>query len=802
MAIYVNKGPIVIPSGGGEVYTTLSIDGNRFKNGKRVSFNDIRVQSDWLTVLYDEEQYDNDGYYYGFVLTAEETNRTIERYNIIYFDYELEDGTTKTESITVYQEGYNSWVVLEDGENPLLFNTENRSYTVSFKYTGSNSQSDINTPIFSSNFYVEGVAGGVSGGNFYGDYDITEVKYNVTNKDIYDTVKFSYINPTTSTQFEYRVHLNQQACYYPFGLTKSDGSAVPEEKYMAQPAYKRWRDISFNANSVQLRCFYPYAKEGSIEVTLNNFTEDNIATLSTNGGSLPVEYGENGVEELYTIRFSENYSSYTRRVDLTVTYQTTDGTYYTDTVQLYQNASDGSNINTIEIKTNVGLMRFEYDGTPSMYDSFDVTWLGEFVEKNVEPYDNWIHIGSPVLIEDNGTYNKTYRYSITVDKNTDTENTRNSEVVAYGIGLNNDDDAAARINIVQAKAPDKEPIITPEIPVEGDEYIGPIWKDVEFGFGLSDVVEYSIYKVENNEDTLIFTGRSNRKPSENENTILVNKICQNYFNMPLLPNLDTLTTKGNYEVFKLTTKEGTYVYRTFKFVNDWSYTDDFKTGVLSHPILNDNTIYRGQRLPFSVFAAAENVTTTCGVKYKDGATDRYGIPLEDVIWSDTVKNNIMTINFPYPAAYENLSEIKSYVINDVEYPMSSCGAEYVLYYLNPWGGYDWFPIKGKVVESDSLTQYHYTQNYNNTTWGFGKKRYLSEINKKFQLNTHWLKEDESKRMWYLLESNTVYLHNLKTNEIHPVLITNTEVEYKQRGITSNRISYQIEVELSQTRERL
>ena len=147
--------------------------------------------------------------------------------------------------------------------------------------------------------------------------------------------------------------------------------------------------------------------------------------------------------------------------------------------------------------------------------------------------------------------------------------------------------------------------------------------------------------------------------------------------------------------------------------------------------------------------------------------------------------------------------VKSYVIDGVEYELcDNAKVEYVLYYINPWGGYDWFPIMGKVVESDELVQYTYNQNYNNTTLQFGKRRYLSEIHKKFELNTHWLREEESKRMWYLIQSNTVYLHNLKTDEVMPVIITDTKQEHKKRGLISNRISYQINVELSQTRERL
>jgi hypothetical protein len=349
----------------------------------------------------------------------------------------------------------------------------------------------------------------------------------------------------------------------------------------------------------------------------------------------------------------------------------------------------------------------------------------------------------------------------------------------------------------------------PEIPVEGDEYCGPIWKDIEYNFGGADTVEYGIYTVTKvrlpgnagmaDYDVLIFKGRSCRRPNELSNTILVNKICQSYMDSPLLAK-DALSVGGGYGVFKLKSGEGTITYRTYRFINDWSYSNDFATGLLSRPIINDRAVYKNQLLPFTVFGAAEKVEVIYGINYKDGATDDYGNAVPNYTNVVSIKNGVETEIFPYTG---RTTDAESYVINDVVYPIENdCGVQYVLYYVNPWGGYDWFPIKGKVTETDNITQYTYIQNYNNTTLEFGKKRYLSEINKRYKLSTHWLTEEESSRMWYLLQSNTVYLHNLRENKIEPVVITATSQEHKKYSLRSTRISYQIEVELSQTRERI
>jgi hypothetical protein len=320
------------------------------------------------------------------------------------------------------------------------------------------------------------------------------------------------------------------------------------------------------------------------------------------------------------------------------------------------------------------------------------------------------------------------------------------------------------------------------------EYVGQIWRDIEYNFGTQDMVEYSIYK----DGTPIFFSRTNKRPSAETNTILVNKICQNYIDIPYLIS-EVEVADGNYAEFQIKSIDGSVTYGSYRFVNDWSYEDDFRTGVLSHPILNDyKMVYYGQWLPFSIFAT-DKLSIPYGIRYNEG---------DDWIVRKDVVDGIANVNFPNLNRNDK-DKVVGYMIDDVEYNVvDDCNVEYVLYYINPWGGYDWFPIRGKVVEKDSLTQFTYTQNCNNTKLDFQKNRYLAEIHKRFTLNTHWLKEDESRRMWYLLESNVVYLHNIRENKVHPVLITNTDVEYKQRGKKSSRISYQIEVELSQTRERL
>ena len=454
--------------------------------------------------------------------------------------------------------------------------------------------------------------------------------------------------------------------------------------------------------------------------------------------------------------------------------------------------------NTPVVNAFTQIAKVKIDGTPEMASFTNIAcgYAGvEIQEPLIE--GNWIHLGTPTTGSGIG-YDTVLRYPISFDAN-DGE-PRQGKITFSG--LKTDGETLTSIctisqagTTVDPDEPDTPDI--PDVPVDGEDYIGPIWKDVEFDFGTIDIVEYGIFMPVDGYDVLLFAGRSYLRPNGISNKIIVNKICQDYMEAPLLDK-DSLAVGGGYQVFKLKSIDGSREYRTYRFVNDWSYDDYFNTGLLSHPILkNDNKVYKNQLLPFTVFGASETVGVTYGIQY-GGHKDEYGNVIPDWSNGDSVRNNVVTEIFPYSGRTKGAV---SYTINGKKYDIVDDCVKYVLYYVNPWGGYDWFPIRGKVVEKDTMTSYTYTQNFNNQTWEFGKRRYLTSINKHFTLHTEWMSEDESSRMWYLLQSNVVYLHNLKENKVYPVIITNTEQEHKKR-LRGTRISYQIEVDLSQNRERI
>ena len=442
----------------------------------------------------------------------------------------------------------------------------------------------------------------------------------------------------------------------------------------------------------------------------------------------------------------------------------------------------------VETFMKTGSVKYDGSSTGISIDSLGCGY-SNFASVSAPVVDaDWIHLGEGVLQSGYG-YDEIYRYPISFDVN---EGAERVGVVTFIATDEQGDEYTDTCTITQLAKP-YEPE-KPETP-EGDdeETYSPIWKDVEYIFGGEDVT-YGIYtektyRIGNQwftEDVLVFSGRAYAAPDETVVRVSVNKICQNY--MTENPNIFTGSVGygHSFATFKLKDEYGTLLH-TYHFINDWSY-DELTVGLKTNPIVP--YIGDGQKLFFSTFATDEK-KINWGMRYYDGTPDYDN--------QERVTNDFGTL----VVAPSREKGVKTFYFGGNSYNiLPKCQCKYVLYYVNPNGGYDWFPITGRVSRRDRLETYTVTQNYNNTTANFGKKRYLSTINVNYQVNTQWLTQEQSNRMWELLESNTVWLHNLETDEIMPVIITDTEIEHKYKTNSNKMLSYQINLELSHTRERI
>ena len=79
---------------------------------------------------------------------------------------------------------------------------------------------------------------------------------------------------------------------------------------------------------------------------------------------------------------------------------------------------------------------------------------------------------------------------------------------------------------------------------------------------------------------------------------------------------------------------------------------------------------------------------------------------------------------------------------------------------------------------------------------------MNEITKSFTLHTSWMSDAESLRMHNLLNSTEVYLFNINTGDMFPIVLNNTTTEFKNYKNNGGRmVNYTIDATLAQDRIR-
>lgn len=277
----------------------------------------------------------------------------------------------------------------------------------------------------------------------------------------------------------------------------------------------------------------------------------------------------------------------------------------------------------------------------------------------------------------------------------------------------------------------------------------PIWQDIYYTSTTYSVLEYAVQIVG---DATIYTGRAYRRPGASALSINISKICQDYikdsFREVDFRNLSTYVHPGSYLEFNLINANNGVVLGTYGFVYDWSYEGwNGNARTVSNPINNHQV------------------------------TGMYLF--------NTTGSTLLTTTISQ-AGNSN-----------------ACG-EIALYYKNRKGGWDSFLVEGNVTKKDEYTKYTYNRSFNNNTLEFENGTYHSQIVTSYVLNTGWLNDQQSDNLAFnLLSSNEVYLHNLCTDKVYPVVIKDNTATYKTYKNNSRKlVNYQINVEESQRKEVL
>lgn len=294
------------------------------------------------------------------------------------------------------------------------------------------------------------------------------------------------------------------------------------------------------------------------------------------------------------------------------------------------------------------------------------------------------------------------------------------------------------------------------IPTQPTGSFGPIWIDKTYTFTGSSAYTYVIGDASNN---ILFSGKAYAFPGTTTAEINVNKICENYLE-------NDLTILSSSASTGITTQ--TNAAQTFKLYRD---TDRITTG---STLLNSYKFYWNYNQSNVIYSGV----------LSEPINGHYDVNMKKLRTSLDNTNGVQT-------------EWNSQNSSALGYTTSACG-DYALYYLNRNGGWDSFLIEGKVIENDSYSTSSFETKSNQVNyWSRENNRYRNEITHTWELSTNWLSDSESRRLaFHLLSSNKVYLHNLTTNEITPVDITDTSTDYKTFKNERKLISYKIKIKES------
>lgn len=273
----------------------------------------------------------------------------------------------------------------------------------------------------------------------------------------------------------------------------------------------------------------------------------------------------------------------------------------------------------------------------------------------------------------------------------------------------------------------------------------PIWKDTYYTTTAASIT----YTVKQNGSTL-FIGKAVKLPGASTVEININEICKNFLSneLPDFRNVSTATTYTNSEACKtFQLYQGSTLLETYVFLYDWSYTD----------------------------------------------------------WNGGSKSMGLPINGHYESTMLVFSSYTSsnVVYNTITFPGGNYCGDMALYYQTAGGGWCSFLCEGVVKRTDNLTPYTYTKSVKNTSNNFENTKYSIEYDRTYVINSGWLSDSESKNLAEnLLKSTRVYAHDLKTDEIFPVVITDTSIQYKTYVSNSRKpVNYTINISSSQSRIR-
>lgn len=287
----------------------------------------------------------------------------------------------------------------------------------------------------------------------------------------------------------------------------------------------------------------------------------------------------------------------------------------------------------------------------------------------------------------------------------------------------------------------------------------PIWKDtiVTLTSGATTGVAFRIQT----NGTTIYTGTCWPKPGTSVAKVKINDICADYL-ANVFPLEGTDKDCVSFSVQAYISNTWTTIYTT-DFYRDWSYDRSRTPGSSApcDPVLD--IVHPLQYLPlWSANGSYAWTDTLAGGTTSAGSASNAG-------------------NF-YFRDLSGVSNLASVAANGRTYKVADLCGGYVLYYLNGFGGWDSLPVQGRTMRSLALNRHTKEVMYNNdpAAYARGRDNYVTEVDAEYLFNIGPLNSQQSARMWHLLGSTFVYVHDIEAGQIYPLLLTDTAHEIKDR----------------------
>ena len=308
----------------------------------------------------------------------------------------------------------------------------------------------------------------------------------------------------------------------------------------------------------------------------------------------------------------------------------------------------------------------------------------------------------------------------------------------------------------------------------------PVWRREVLEIKPIDF--YLDYRLIGKDNEIIYQGRA--YAIDTVVTISLNEIIRPYitqhFNITQIGWNDT----NGYGKFKLQVlnENGVYDdYMTIRAFNDWSYTVRTKnTSCLQDPIFR--TLDYRQKAIFSVIDRyGEYADASKTRAWVSKVTDSEGIKYYDSI---DANNQMASIVVNDLTDCSEVSCIYSHIGQDLEvdyedvYKVECTPYKYALYYHNLIGGYDSVLCNKASTTSIQVKSTTFINDVGFESKDHETNQYRKAITHKYKVILPKMNDEQSAKVKHIVTSNQMWLHNLETNEIVPVIIDDATTQVK------------------------